>query len=92
MRKRSPAEKAKREKEWRIHLARKNAPRGTFVLPPDVRLEDIDFEESFAEKGFRRLREIDAKFEKAEREYRKHRIAILEQMLAADLKRISELT
>lgn len=88
----SPAAKAKNDAKFFKKLARKNNPiRSRMALPPDVNLEDVDWKPDFAERGFSRLAEIDRKFEQTEREYRVARIAILERMLADDLKRIREL-
>lgn len=89
----SPAAKAKNDKKFFEKLARRNNPiRSRMALPDDVKLEEIDWHPDFAERGFSRLAEIDRKFEQAEKEYRKARISILEQMRDADLKRIRELS
>lgn len=81
----------------------KNRVRGVLWLPPDVRLDEIDWKPSVGEKRAEAyeaqrkrklewLAESDANFEKAEKEYRKARIAVLQKMIDADLKRIRELS
>ncbi|HKW34434.1 MAG TPA: hypothetical protein VJN92_15595 [Candidatus Acidoferrum sp.] len=86
-RKRSARETAKREKSFRQHLAKKNAPRGRIVLPPDVRIEDLDWGESAQEAGFRRLHEMDVAFEKAELEHLRRKCALLEAIIRKDRER-----
>ena len=92
MSKKSAAAKAKNDKKFVEKLARRNNPvRHSIVLPPDVKLEDVDWNPDFAERGFSRLAEIDRKFEAMEKRYRLERIAILEKLRDADLKRLKEL-
>lgn len=89
----SKAAKAKNDKKFFEKLARKNNPiRSTMALPPDVNLEDVDWRPDFAERGFSRLAEIDRKFEAMEKRYRLERIAILEKLRDADLRRLKELS
>lgn len=89
----SAAAKAKNDKKFFEKLARKNNPiRHRMALPDDVKLEDIDWNPDFAERGFSRLAAIDKKFEQAEKQYRKSRIAVLQKMIDADLKLIRELS
>jgi len=84
-RKRSAAETAKREKKFRKHLAKRNNPvRGTIVLPADLKLEDVDWNASAAERGFAKLAELDREFEKQELAHLRQRCKALQEIVDAD--------
>ena len=77
--------KVRNDKKFFEKLARKQNPiRSRMALPPDVNLIDIDWRESFQEKGFRILAEMDAKFEKQELAYYREKCRLLEKLIARD--------
>jgi len=86
-RKRSAAQTAKRERQFREWLGRRTNPiRATMALPNDIDLDDVDWNPSHAEKAFSKLAAIDAAFEKQELAYLRRRCKALEAMVQGDLR------
>ncbi len=77
----SLAKQAKRDKKFREHLAQKNNPvRFVAALPPDVVLEDIDWNPDHLEQIAARLADMKKKWEADDDRRRRER---LKQILEA---------
>jgi hypothetical protein len=87
-RKRSAAQQVKRDKQFREHLAQKNNPvRFVTALPPDVVLEDIDWNPDHLEKIADKLRVMKARWEREDDQRRRDRLAEIQAAVERDRSR-----
>lgn len=80
-----PVQKAKRDRKFREHLAKKNNPvRSAIVLPPDLKLEDVDWNPDHLEQIAARLADMKKKWEADDDKRRKERLAQILQAVERD--------